>query len=255
MSDNLTKGALPPLPGLVAGSLVAAGVLLWLAGYRELLILAGLGAFGPGILRELGFLRDHDEFQRQAAHRAGYHAYLVGGLAALLVLTFIEAGGGAVDESAEWLRLVVVILWLSWMFSSVLAYWGAGKTASRLLVSFGTFWAVFVAATLASEFSAVTSMKEFWMTMAGLGVGIGLVAPFYLLAWTASRRPKFTGWALLGVSAIFAVVFGPKGAMQWSAVVMRDVLILGPLVVSGIALVRDWGGDHEEPEPSGAATS
>ena len=57
------------------------------------------------------------------------------------------------------------------------------------------------------------------------------------------------------MSAIFALVFGGKGAMQWSAVMMRNVLILGPLIVSGVALVRDWGSDEDESEHSEAITS
>ncbi len=77
---ELTPGrAVPPLPGLIAGGLVILGVLLSMFVAESLLVVAGVGAFGPGILRELGLLRDHDEFQRQAAHRAGYHAYLIDG--------------------------------------------------------------------------------------------------------------------------------------------------------------------------------
>jgi len=45
----------------------------------------GVGAFGPGILRELGWLKDQDEFQRRAAHRAGYHAFAVTGLVAFFI--------------------------------------------------------------------------------------------------------------------------------------------------------------------------
>ena len=74
--------------------------------------MAGLGAFGPGILRELGWLNDQDEFQRQAARRAGYHA---------------------------------------WLFSALLTYWGARRTTTVVLLIFGSFWLVFGVATIISE--------------------------------------------------------------------------------------------------------
>ncbi|HSM16107.1 MAG TPA: hypothetical protein VK845_03790 [Gemmatimonadales bacterium] len=74
MTKTASARALPPLPGLIAGGFVIVGVLLLMFVAKGLLFVAGLGAFGPGILRELGWLRDQDEFQRRAAHRAGYHA-------------------------------------------------------------------------------------------------------------------------------------------------------------------------------------
>ena len=34
-------------------------------------LLVAVGTLGPGILREIGWLHDKDEFQRRADHRAG----------------------------------------------------------------------------------------------------------------------------------------------------------------------------------------
>lgn len=79
MTEQSAGRRMPPLPRLIAGGLVVLGLLLSMFVSWGFLILAGLGAFGPGILRELGWLRDQDEFQRQATYRAGYLAYLVGG--------------------------------------------------------------------------------------------------------------------------------------------------------------------------------
>ena len=110
---DTTNGRVLPAPaGLIAGALVIAGVLLWMFVNKGLLIVAGLGAFGPGILRELGWLNDQDEFQRQAARRAGYHA---------------------------------------WLFSALLTYWGARRTTTVVLLIFGSFWLVFGVATIISE--------------------------------------------------------------------------------------------------------
>ena len=64
MTEASTRRALPGLPGLIAGALVILGVFLFMFAHKALLIVAGLGIFGPGILRELGWLGDQDEFQR-----------------------------------------------------------------------------------------------------------------------------------------------------------------------------------------------
>lgn len=242
MPDRATGRALPPLPGLVAGALVAAGVLLWMFVSKGFLVVAGLGAFGPGILRELGLLEDHDEFQRQAAHRAGYHAYLLGGLAAVCVLAVLEWSGSTGEEGAEWIRFIVVVLWLTWMFSALLAYWGAARTASVLLRTVGSFWALFVVADLIGGWRMPENAHEVWMGLLGLAVAVLFVAPFFLFAWTVHRWPRPTGLALLGVAALLLVVLGGRGGLQWSTVVLTRTLLAGPLLATGIALLAESSG-------------
>lgn len=249
MSEPGGERALPTVTGLVAGGLVTLGVLLWMFGAKEFLFVAGLGAFGPGILRELGWLRDHDEFQRQSAHRAGYHAYLIGGLVAVVLVSVLEWRGVAAGEATEWLRLIVLVSWLSWMFSSLLAYWGAARTTRRVLMTFGTFWLVFVGATLVGD-AATSSLTDMLL---GTSVGIGIVAPFFVLAWAAGRWPRASGAILLVVSVVFVAVFGRGAArgIPWSAVLVTQTILVVPLVASGIALLRDrenaddFDGDDE----------
>jgi len=242
MSERVTgpRRALPRAD-IVASVLVAVGVLAWMFVSRGLLVIAGAGAFGPGLLRELGWLDDHDEFQREAARRAGYHAYLAGGVTAVLALSLVEWGEGAVDDSVEWARLVLVVLWLTWLASTLLTYWGPAKTASRVLAAFGSFWAVFVLATLIGDAMGGQPLS---MTLLGTGVGILILLPFFGLAWTARRWPRPTGIAMLGLSLIFAVAFARPGPLQWSTVVMTQALLGGPFVACGLALLLGWGGDE-----------
>lgn len=246
MAEHTEGRRLPPLPGLIAGGLVILGLLLSMFVAEGLLVVAGLGAFGPGILRELGLLRDQDEFQRQAAHRAGYHAYLIGGLATVLVVSGLrwrETNEG----SAEWIMLILVILWMTWLFSALLAYWGARKTASRVLLTFGSFWAVFVIASVIGESD---DTAEFLL---GVLMSFVVVAPFFVLAWTAGRWPRRTGAALLTVSALFLVMFvAPQGAssLKLSSILVTDTLLLVPLIASGIALLRDEGSDDPDRDES-----
>lgn len=236
--DSRTRRLIPPA-GSIATILVAAGVLSWMFVDRGLLLIAGLGAFGPGLLREVGWLKDHDEFQRDAARRAGYHAYIVGGLAAVLVLSLVEWGTVGPDESAEWLRFVVVLMWLAWLSSTLLIYWGPVRTVSRVLVSFGCFWGVFVVATLVGEALGGQSVG---LTLLGTAVGVGVVAPFFTLAWTARKWPRRTGAALLGIAVLFVLVFARPGALPWATIIMTQGLLSGPFIVCGLALLLDWGG-------------
>jgi len=237
MTEQTAGRALPPPPGLIAGGLVIAGVLLSMFVHEGFLALAGLGAFGPGILRELGLLSDHDEFQRHAAHRAGYHAYLVGGLATAFVVAALRSRGGTLDDSSEWVTLILLLLWTTWLFSAMLDYWGARKTASRVLMVFGSFWTVFVGAQVVGGLVGPEPLQ-----LIGVLMGLVIVGPFFLLAWTAGRWPRGTGGALLAISALFLAIFGPGwagGSLQLPSVLVTATLLLVPLIASGIALLRD----------------
>jgi hypothetical protein len=249
MNEQTAGRALPPLLGLIAGGLVVAGVFLSMFVAEGFLAMAGLGAFGPGILRELGLLTDQDEFQRQAARRAGYHAYLVGGLVTVLVVAFLRSRGADFEISSDWVTLILLALWTTWLFSALLDYWGARKTAARVLIAFGSFWAVFVAAHIVGALTGPEPLQ-----VAGVLVGLVLVGPFFLLAWTATRWPRGTGGALLAVSALFLVVFGPRwtsGALQLPSVLVTVTLLLVPLVASGIALLRDGTESRGGPDVAG----
>lgn len=241
MSEEAAGRRLPPLATLIASGLVVLGILLFMFVEEGLLVLAGLGAFGPGILRETGWLRDHDEFQRQTAHRAGYHAYLIGGLAAVLVVSALRRSGSSLEASAEWVTLILVLLWITWLFSTLLAYWGAQKTASRVLLTFGSFWAVFVVASLIGEPAEDAREAALGMLMAIL-----VVAPFFGLAWMAGRRPRLAGLLLLGVAATLFVVLLPtwgSRSLDLSTILVTASLLLVPLLASGIALLRE-GAPH-----------
>ncbi len=247
MAEHTEGRRLPPLPGLIAGGLVIVGLLLMAFVAEGLLVVAGLGAFGPGILRELGWLKDHDEFQRQAAHRAGYHAYLIGGLATVLVVSGLRWRETNLQDLSEWIMLILVILWMTWLFSALLAYWGARKTASRVLMIFGSFWAVFVIADVIGESN---DTAEFLL---GVLMSFVVVAPFFVLAWTAGRWPRRTGAVLFAVSALFLVMFVPPQVarpLNLPSMLVTDVLLLVPLIGSGIALLRDEGSDDPDRDES-----
>lgn len=238
MSDHTSR--LPPLPSLIAAALVVLGVGLWMFVGKAFLWVAGLGAFGPGILRELDWLKDQDEFQREAARRAGYHAYLVGGSIAVIAASALDLGPPNPGGPGEWVTLLLLVLWVTWLFSALLEYWGAQKTVARVLMTFGVFWLVFVVASLIGEFGPPESTGDLIQGLLGVAAGLFVVVPFFLLAWSAQRWPKQTGALLLLVGAGFiAVFFRPVNPnMQLSSTFMTATMLLVPVLASGIALLR-----------------
>jgi hypothetical protein len=215
----------PSRATLVAAALVILGLLLTEVSWW-FVILVGLGALGPGVLREFGLLKDKDELQMRAAHRAGYHAFLVAGLLAFLLVGWIRSGERQLRNPEELSTLFLAVLWCTWLFSSLFAYWGVQRTAVRILLIFGTCWLLFI---LADEHGSLL----------GLLIHSLIAAPFFVLAWGARRWPRVTGILLLAAVAFFVRFFGwyrigPMGLVNQS---ITMILFVGPLLCSGIALL------------------
>jgi len=219
----------PTRTSLVAGVIVIAGFLLTEVNWWFFLLVAA-GTFGPGILREIGWLRDKDEFQRQAAYRAGYHAFLIVGLVAFILVAFFRTGG-TVEHPHRLVTFFLSLLWFTWFFSSLLAYWGAQKTATRVLIAFGCVWLVF---------TIISNLGPEWTGWLALLLHPLLAAPFFVLAWISRRWPRVAGVLLLIAVAGFIVLELPHIARTSVLEVITDsvfILFFGPLFTSGVALL------------------
>jgi len=222
---------------LFAGGLIALGILLTSVNWGFVVLVAA-GMFGPGVLRELGCICDKDEFQRRGDHRAGYHAFLAAGIAAFLLVAYVRSGERHLEDSEELATLFLSLLWLTWLFSSLISYWGPHKTAERILLTFGVLWLLFnIAGNLKNPVSMLMQV-------------LFTAAPFFVLAFTARRWPRITGLLLLAASVAFVVFFGwyeiqPSGLVN-QLVIMT--LFLGPLLVSGIALLRPRSAETSKEE-------
>ena len=220
----------PSRTNLVAGGMVIGGFLLTSLSWWFLMLTA-LGTFGPGILRELGWLHDKDEFQRQAAHRAGYHAFLTVGLVAFFLMAFFRTGG-TVEHPHRLVTFILALLWFTWFFSSLLAYWGPQKTAARILIAFGSVWLVF---------TIVSNLGPEWTGWLALLLHPLLAAPFFVLAWLSTRWPRVAGVLLLVVSAfLFVLLVLPtiaRTSILEAFTGLVFILFLGPLLTSGVALL------------------
>lgn len=214
---------------MIGGGLVLAGILLsGVSGW--FLLISAAGALGPGILRELGWLHDHDEFQRQAAHRAGYHAYLVSALAAFGLVAFLRSGDRTLAQPQELATLFLALLWFTSFLSTLIGFWGARQAAMRILLCFGTAWLVF---------AIVSNVGAEWTGWTALLLHPLLAAPFFVLAWLSRRQPRWAGLLLIAVAG-FLVYFLGLFRREHLALVNQAVtfvLFIGPLLASGLALL------------------
>lgn len=216
----------PATATLVGGALVVAGFLLTEVSWW-FIALSGLGACGPGLLRELGVLKDKDEFAQRAAQRAGYHAFLATGLFGFVLVALVRTTDGTLKNPGELATLMLAMLWLTWLLSSLLTFWGARKATLRLLLSFGTAWLLF---TLADA-----GPRPLGWLMSSLPA-----LPFFALAALAWRWPRVAGLLLIVVAAVMYWFFGYWDNERMGGLIVNTgvaLLLCGPLVGCGLALL------------------
>ncbi len=238
MTEEVRRGGISPLT-MAAGVLVVAGFALTGISWG-FLVLVGIGAFGPGVLRELGWVHDKDELQLLAARRAGYHAYLAGGLAAILMIARVRSAAQPVVHADELATSLLAVIWFTWLVSSLHGYWGPFLTARRILIIFGAVWLLF---NILGNISAGAG---------ALLIQSLLAVPFFVLAWLTPRWPRLTGVLLLGAAVVCGYffrlyeVFGPDPFARGRVEVI--VLFLGPLAAGGLMLLGVGGPAASEPD-------
>lgn len=226
----------------IAGVMVIAGFALSEVNWWFFLLTAA-GTLGPGLLREFGWLRDRDEFQRRADYRAGYLAFLVTGFVAFVMVTFIRSGG-TFDYPERLPSFLLALLWFTWFFSSLLSYWGAPRTAARTLYAFGSVWLIF---------TILSNVGSEWTGWAALLLHPLLAVPFFALGWVSGRRPRLAGLLLLIAFVGFFVLFEvPRITRSGDVTSIVDdgalIFFLGPLLASGIALLGVRQEADEDPD-------
>lgn len=218
--------------GTIAFLLTTIGVLLGATVDMAFLILAAAGIFGPNLLREFGWLRDRDEFQTEAARRAGHHAYLVGGLFTLILVIAREWGSADLDDNDYSAAIVLLAFLVPYMFSYLTSFWGARKAACRILLAFGLFWLLFN--ILGNIMNPLAMLMQCLVAL-----------PFFLLAWMSGRVPRVTGILLVLLALFFFMQFDMYEAFTGERQSAMAVILLlwVPLVYAGVSLL----GARREP--------
>ncbi len=237
MSGEFRIGGWRPSPAtLIASVLVVAGFALTALDWGFVAI-AAVGMFLPGILREVGVLHDKDEFEMEAARRAGYHAYLAGGLFTFLLVAWFRSAHPSLAHPGALVEDVLIVMWFTWLLSSLFSYWGAHRTAARILWIFGILWLVFNLLAGGGDWTG-TLMQSL------------LALPFVAAALAARRWPKATGVFLLAVSVFFFWFFGLADAFRGDPTgkgrIQVLILFLGPLLASGVALLSRMQPEERE---------
>ena len=220
---------------LFAGVMVVAGALLAASVDMIFLLVFGAGVFGPGVLREMGFLKDHDEFQREASRAAGYRAYLTAGVFLCAWLAVAQRGTADLNsEMAQLLGMVLILLMVVWLLSTLFGYWDARKATALVLPVFGCFWLLFVILSHVNEPGRILPRTL-------------VAAPVFVLGWSAQRWPRVTGVILVLVGGFFFFAYDMYEAFEsrlnaWPVI----LLMFLPLMACGLALLRARQDGAEE---------
>lgn len=200
--------------------------------------LFSLAVFAPSVLRELGWLKDADEWTKGIMRRAGFHGLLA--VAGVMVLNYLVTAVGWFEPeplmpapfSEEVHRKAI-----TWVFlvSYIIQYWGAREGVFRILLA--------VAIAGASAVAAMNHFPREWGAAALAGVGLH-TALMVGLAFLVRRWPR-AGAAVLILLLLALVVFGVSqfrpeepAAARWG---MVQVWLQGGLIfgIGGLALMRE----------------
>ncbi|MGD9547346.1 MAG: hypothetical protein AB7V45_07300 [Candidatus Krumholzibacteriia bacterium] len=217
--------------GIGLGALVASFI------FPPLIMLVGIAVFAPSVLREVGLLKDADEWTRSVMHRAGFHALLVAALfigleyAAPSFHADVPSNGFTPEAVFGGETLRKGVIW-TFLISYLIQYWGARTGVFRILLGA----AVLNVAPILGFLRTGGDLKGLFILVA-----FGVAAGFVGLAFLARRLPRAGGGVLAALCvAAFAFAVRNMGdpTFAWAQVslIFQAFLVLG---VSGIALLRD----------------
>lgn len=225
---------------IIAIVLVVAGLLLGTTAHMGFMILFAVGAFGPGLLRQMGLIDDLDELQKEAAAKSGLRAYLVTAILMMAVVigeNWNRFGFGLEKVPASSVVLLMLIVYYA---SYCLSFWDTRKAVSRVLLAIGLFWLAFVVLSHAREPAAL------------FGEALLVPGPFIVAAVLCRWFPRTVGLLLiaLAMSSIYffhMIRLGESFAESIAFGGFTLLLIPLPLTVAGVALIADGSrkGDEE----------
>ena len=233
MNTRITR-RLPSADWLAFGVALSAVFLKYLE--PTLMSFIALVVFLPSILRELGVLRDADEWSRGIMHRAGFHAVLAA--VAVVTLDYVAVNFLGFDQQGvgRWpLGTSMMRLTVTWVFlvSYVIQYWGPREGVFRILVVEG----------LLIMSPVLTIFRGGYRDMVGLFLlGTILAGAFFVgLAYLTRRWPR--AGAVVLVLVLLLQLGGMwhatnLGGWQWgiAGTLLQAFLVFG---ISALVLWRE----------------
>ena len=197
-----------------------------------------LAVITPSVLREVGLLKDADEFTMGVMHRAGFHALLI--LTLLVALNYVLPLVGLFDAgqhtfSAEPFPGEIQRKALVWVFliSYLIQYWGARGGVVRVLLG--------VAVMTLAPLAVLLKPQGYPWPGVLTAVTVGTAAVMVALAFLVRRRPRLGGGVLAAIFIVaLAVAVHDMGdsRIAWAMVstMLQAALVFG---VTGVALLRE----------------
>lgn len=225
--NTVGTNSLHRLPSPDAAAFAVALVGLALAPlWSPLQLLVPLAVFAPSLLREVGLLRDEDEYGRVVTYRAGFHALLVTVL--LVFATFASARPGGLDLNpnlltGETLRKVML---LTFVVSFLLQYWGPRTGSFRILLGLSILLVVdglrivqqshddrlVIVLSLLAATAALVALAFVVRRWARVG-GVVLLLLCLALVFEGVRHASIPEYAALATPAMLMQAFIVPGAM------------------------------------------
>ncbi|RPI27253.1 MAG: hypothetical protein EHM61_09055 [Acidobacteria bacterium] len=215
--------------GITALALVFFGFFLGITIHMAFFLLIAPGAFGPGLLRQLGVIEDLDECQKQASIQAAHRAYLAGGIFLTCVTVARSWTRLSLGEDFVPASLVLILMLVVYGVSYCLSFWDPRQAAFLVLFGFGLIWLTFVVLSHGNE--PIALMVE----------GALVAVPFFIAAFLAKRWPRVIGVLLVAASiaAVFFFHLVPPAGAEADKVFGKIFVILMlplPLALMGLAL-------------------
>ena len=233
---GISRGSVS-LVGVIGVLCVFFGAFLGVAVHIGFFALVAVGAFGPGLLRELGLLDDLDEFQKEAIVRAGYRSYLVGGVILTAVVIARQWGTLRLGDDLVPASALLALLMVVFAVSYSLNFWDVRRAASRVLAGFGGFWLIFVVVSHATE--------PFSILIEGMVVAV----PFLVGSLLCRRWPRLMGLVIFLVACYATYLFDlyrfSPAEKAFHSLFVGSLLVL-PLASLGVALIRYKSPEHNE---------
>ena len=238
--STMTLKRLPSADWLAFGVALAAVFLKYLA--PSLLGIIALVVFLPSILREVGVLKDTDEWARGIMHRAGFHAALVVVLFVTVNYVAVMSGGFATSDTRHWpLEVQFFRSAAMWVFvvSYVIQYWGAREGVFRILVVAGIMNLAPVVAVLRPDYTvsladallagAVSALLMFGLATltrrwprVGAGIMVALLVAAIATPLVFNRSASSSAWDFAASHLQNGIIFGVTSIALFRASAQGD---------------------------------